>query len=81
MLGELHNDNILYSDSHWGIWNGGRGDYGVALLVSLITGGYHSSAAYKWTTDEAFLGDEIYPIIYVSKGELIFAHVHLQVWS
>lgn len=63
----LHHNYILHSDSHWGIWNGGRGDYGVALLVALVTGGYHSSAAYKWSTDGAFLGDEIYPIIYVSK--------------
>ena len=49
--------------------NGGQSDHGVALLISLVTGGYHSSTSYKWSKDGSYLADEIFPIIYVcTKG-------------
>ena len=60
-------DLLLCTGSPWGLWSGGLGDYGVAVLVSLVTGGYHSSATYSWTTEGEDLDSEVFPVLYTCK--------------
>lgn len=37
------------------------------MLVSVVTGGYHSSATYNWTAEEGDLEGEIFPVLYTCK--------------
>lgn len=32
----------------WGIWSGGEGRHGIAMLVVVVTGGYRSRTRYQW---------------------------------
>lgn len=53
--------------SPWGVWCGGGGGRGVAMLISIVTGGYHSRTTYKWSFNDQIMENEKYPIIYVTE--------------
>ena len=56
----------------WGVWTGGIGSTNVAMLVAVVTGGYHGMSNYRWEKDSEPLEDEVYPVIYpTSTGEYV----------
>ena len=59
---------MYYSGSQWGVWTGGEGDTRIAVLVTIVTGGFHSQTRYQWSSsDEGDLQGEIYPVVYVTR--------------
>ena len=38
----------------------------MAMLVALVTGGYHSYITYTWSVEDNCLVDEIFPVSYVT---------------
>lgn len=54
-------------DDHWGVWCGGSGDHHVAMLIALVTGGYHSCSKYQWYMDGVVIEDETYPVYYATR--------------
>ena len=54
------------------MWTGGIGSTNVAMLIAVVTGGYHSMSNYRWAKDSEPLEDEVCPVIYpISTGEYI----------
>ena len=57
-----------YSGSRWGVWTGGEGDIRIAVLVAIVTEGFHSQTCYQWSSsDKGDLQGEIYPVVYVTQ--------------
>lgn len=50
----------------WGVWSGGEGRRGIAVLVVVVTG-YHNKTRYQWSDESGDLCDEIFPVIYVTR--------------
>ena len=49
------------------MWTGGRGAENVALLVAVVTGGYHVVSTYQWTSERKVMEEEMYPVLYVTE--------------
>lgn len=63
---------MIFIGDHWGIWCGGSGESKVAMLVTLVTGGFHSCTKYQWWMDDTRLQGEEYPVYYAtSRGTYI----------
>jgi hypothetical protein len=59
-----------FAGDQWSIWSGGIGDCGVAMLLSVVLGGYHASSTYQWSDESMELPNEIFPVFYVtSRGK------------
>lgn len=56
----------LCIDEGWGLWTGGVGSKNIAVLVAVVTGGFHSAAKYYWAVDNVPDEEEVYPILYAS---------------
>ena len=62
----------MSAGGQWNVWSGGIGDCGIAMLLSVVLGGYHAFSTYQWSKDELQLTDETYPVIYVrSRGKYV----------
>lgn len=65
-------------DSKWGVWSGGIGGDGVAMLAAVVTGGYHANTIYQWMKGENKLTDEKYPIIFVRSSGSFFCVIDVK---
>ena len=52
-------------ESHWGVWTGRLGQDDVAVMVAVVTGGYHGVSSYQWAKDDIDIEEDVYPVVYV----------------
>ena len=68
---------VYYAGSQWGLWTGAiEGD--VAVMVAIVTGGYHGISSYQWAQEEQVIEKEVFPIIYVTEPGMYKCSVCIQ---
>ena len=68
---------VYYAGSQWGLWTGAiEGD--VAVMVAIVTGGYHGISSYQWAQEEQVIENEVFPIIYVTEPGMYKCSVCIQ---
>jgi hypothetical protein len=45
----------------------GEGEKRVALLIALVTGGFHARSKYQWCMDDVLLQDEVHTVYYATR--------------
>lgn len=49
----------------------------MAVMVAVVTGGFHGISSYQWTHNEQIMEEDIFPVIYVTEPGIYKCSIYI----